>query len=136
MTNKPRRQRAGLGTSGDSVRLSESMARGLRGRIVRLVSQAGPLGMTIGEAERQIRDHKAHSISPRFSELEKTRALVRSFVGYGRPTMRFPKGVPRFFTRHDEETRRNVNVYWVPEFAPAATDHGDKSNGVEAKYHD
>ncbi len=72
-----------------------------------------------------------NSVSPRFSELEKLGALVRIFIGYGRPTSRFPKGAPRFITRRDDETGRNVNVYWLPEFAPTARVEASASNQEE-----
>jgi len=99
---------------------SAALAQRLRERIVSLARVAGPKGITINEAERQIQDHKGHSVSPRFVGLVNSGVLVRVFVGYGAPTKRFPKGAPRYRTRHDEETRRNVTIHWLPEFAPAA----------------
>ena len=135
-----------LGTSGESIRQSERLVRGLCAQIVSIAWAAGPKGTTINEVGRQIQDHKEHSISPRFSELEKRGALVQVPVGRGRPTQRFPKGIPLYMTRYDEETGRNVNVYWVPEFAPTATDNGagpdwesveeGESDGVGTEYHE
>jgi hypothetical protein len=107
-------------TSGDSIRQSATLALKLRPRIVALARAAGPRGLTINDAQSEIQDHKASSVSARFSELESRGALVRVLVGYDPPTKRYPKGEPRYTRRFDEETKRNVNVYWVPEFAPAA----------------
>ena len=118
-----------LGTSGESVKKSKRLARGLRARIVELARAAGSSGLTINDAQRHIRDHKSSSVSARFSELEKRGTLVRVFVGYGRPTKCFPKGRPLYITRYDEETKRNVNVYWVPGFAPAAPESARASSG-------
>jgi hypothetical protein len=128
MTVEVEAHHGGLGTSGESVKRSERLARGLRAQIVRLALAAGPRGLTINEAGWQIRNHKNNSVSPRFSELVKRGALVRVLVGYGRRTKRFPKGIPRYITRYDEETRRNVNVHWVPKFAPAAPDNSPAPN--------
>jgi hypothetical protein len=110
--------RAGLGTSGESAKASQPLALRLREVIIDLARQAGPTGITINEGERLIPDHKGHSVSSRFSELVERGDLVRVFVGYGQPAKRFPKGVPRYVTRYDEETGRNVVVHWLPEFAP------------------
>lgn len=111
-------------TSIESVKKSEELAYRLRGRILDLARRAGGEGLTISEAERQIEDHKGHSISPRFSQLVRTGALVRVFIGYGEPTRSSPQGVRHYVTRHDEETGRNVVVHWVPEFAPPREEVG------------
>jgi hypothetical protein len=113
---------AGLGTSGESVMQSEPLARGLRAQIVVLAREAGTWGITINEAERLIRNHKGHSVSPRFSELVMRGALVRRLTGYSGPTARFPKGAPIYESRYDAETGRNVVIHWHPEFAPPVQD--------------
>jgi hypothetical protein len=117
--DRPSEPDLGLASSVESANKSEQLAERLRGRILDLVRKAGTDGLTINEAERQIEDHKGHSVSPRFSELFKQGALVRILLGRGTPTRRFPLGSPRYFTRYDEETRRNVTVHWAPEFTPA-----------------
>lgn len=105
-------------TSVESVEKSEELATRLRERILDLARKAGRNGLTINEAERQIEDHKGHSISPRFAELRKRGELVRVLVGHGRSTKHFPDGIPRYLTRYDEETGRKVNIHWIVEFAP------------------
>jgi len=120
---------ANYGTSVESLKASQKLARRLCDKVFDLALEAGPKGIMINEAVTLIEDHKANSVSPRFSELEKRGALVRVFRGCGRPTKRFPKGVPLYRTRYDEETRRNVNIYWVPEFAPAAPGEALVANG-------
>src|SRR5580765_3340359 len=99
-------------TSIDSLNKSEELATHLRERILDLARKAGRNGLTINEAERQIGDHKGHSVSPRFSELVRQGALVRVLVDPGQRTKR-----PRCVTRYDEETARDVNVHWIPEYA-------------------
>lgn len=105
-------------TSIDSLKKSRELAIRLRERILDLARKAGREGLTINEAERQIGDHKGHSVSPRFSELVRQGALVRILGDYERPAGRFHRGLCRYVTRYDEETSRNVTVHWVPEFAP------------------
>jgi hypothetical protein len=117
-----------LETSSESMRKSEPLALRLREQILDLARKAGSRGITINEAERQIQNHKGHSVSPRFSELVKRGGLVREFVGYGQPSKLFPKSVPRYRTRYDEETGRNVVVHWLPEFAPAEARDGVSPN--------
>lgn len=108
----------GLGTSGASLKSSQSLAISLRQQILVLAQKACSAGITISEAERLIEGHKGHSISPRFAELIKCGKLVRIPLAPGHQTNRFPCGIPRFMTRYDEQSRRNVNVHWLPEFAP------------------
>jgi hypothetical protein len=111
---------ASANTSIDSLKKSEHLATRLRGRILDLARKAGREGLTINEAEDQIEDYKGRSISPRFSELVRKGDLVRIPFDDDQPT-RHP-GVVRYMTRYDGETRRNVTVHWVPEFAPLRTD--------------
>ena len=105
-----------VGTSIDSLKKSQELATRLRERIIDLARNAGRNGLTINEAERQIGDHKGHSVSPRFSELVRQGALVRVPVDHGLPTK--PRRGSRFVTRYDEETGRSVNVHWISEYAP------------------
>jgi len=114
-------------TSIDSLKKSEELARLLRERILDLARRAGRKGLTINEAERQIGDHKGHSVSPRFSELVRQGALVRVLTDSERPTRRSPRGLCRHITRYDEETGRNVKVHWVPEFTPVRKGKGPDS---------
>jgi hypothetical protein len=86
------------------------LAAKLREHILVLAREAGSFGLTINEAAEQIPGHKPWSISPRFAEL-------RHYVGVGKPTKRFPAGRPRYATRYDARTKRNVRVHWLPEFA-------------------
>ena len=109
-----------IATSIESAEKSEPMAASLRARVARMTRDSGRDGLTINQAQKQIQDHKDGSISARFSELVKSGAIVRVFVGYGQRTRRFPNGVPKYVSRYDEETRRNVSVHWAPEFAPSA----------------
>lgn len=111
--------KAVLTSSAESANKSEELASRLRGRIIALARKAGENGLTINEAEREIEDHKGHSVSPRFAELIKRGHLIRLLIGYGPSTKHFPRGSPRYFTRYDEVTRRNVTVHWAPESAPA-----------------
>jgi hypothetical protein len=104
-------------TSIDSLKKSEELSTRLRERILDLARKAGRNGLTINEAERQIGDHKGHSVSPRFSELVRQGALVRVPVDHGRPTKHC--GVSRWVTRYDEETGRSVTLHWIPACAPA-----------------
>jgi len=104
-------------TSIDSLNKSEELATHLRERILDLARKAGRNGLTINEAERQIGDHKGHSVSPRFSELVRQGALVRVSVDHDKATKRCR--VSRWVIRYDEETGRNVTVHWLPEYAPA-----------------
>jgi hypothetical protein len=106
-------------TSAESARKSGRLATRLRDRIVNLARKAGAQGLTINDAERTISDHKSQSVSPRFAELVARGALVRVPIEPGRPTKRFPFGMPRCVRRYDEQTRRKVIVHWAPEFAPA-----------------
>ena len=108
-------------TSGDSAKESQQIAARLRQQILDLARKAQNRGLTINEAERLINNHKGHSISPRFAELVRRGLLIRILIGRTRPTKRSPHGAPRYVTRFDPETRRNVNVHWVPEFAPSLT---------------
>jgi hypothetical protein len=110
-----------LTSSTESANKSEELAARLRRRIIDLARRSGKVGLSINEAEEQIDDHKGHSVSPRFAGLVKQGVLVRLLIGRGKPTRRFPNGVPRYVTRYDQKTRRNVNVHWVPEFAPASS---------------
>jgi hypothetical protein len=127
-SDKSRESQLGVAGSAVTENKSQQLAARLRGRILDLARTADKVGLTINEAERQIENHKGHSVSPRFAELVKQGYLVRVLVGHGPLTKRFARGSPRFFTRYDEETRRNVNVHWVPEFAPASTDLRDASS--------
>jgi hypothetical protein len=106
--------------SSDSPAQSSNLAAKLRARIVALARAAGQDGISISETEQQIPEHKTQSVSPRFAELVNRRALVRVLIGHGKPTTRFSGGVPLYVTRLDTETRRNVIVHWLPEFAPSA----------------
>lgn len=109
-----------LTTSGESVNESQQSAARLRQQILEFARGAQDQGLTINQAEHLIENHKGHSISPRFAELVRLRLLVRIITGRTRPTARFPQGAPIYWTRYDEETRRNVIVHWLPEFAPVA----------------
>ena len=111
---------SGLTTIGESARESQQTAAHLRQQILNLARKARERGLTINEAERLINGHKGHSVSPRFAELVRLRLLVRIVIGRTRQTKRFPQGAPRYRTRYDEETRRNVIVHWAPKFAPPA----------------
>jgi hypothetical protein len=95
-----------------------TLAAKLRARIIALAREAAYEGLTINEAERNITEHKNHSVSPRFAELVRKGVLVRVVIGWSEPTPRFPKGRPIYQTRWDEQTRREVYVHWLPEFAP------------------
>src|ERR1700687_324163 len=117
MKTKKKGITANVETSIDSLKKSEELATRLRERIVDLARKAGRNGLTINEAERQIGDHKGHSVSPRFSELVRRGALVRIPVAHGQLTKR--RGLSRCVTRHDDETDRNVTIHWVPECAPS-----------------
>ena len=109
-----------LGTSGESAKESQILAGRLRNRILDLARRVGTRGLTISEAERFVDDHKGHSVSPRFAELVRAGALVRIPIEPGRSTRRFPGGIPRYISRRDEQTGREVNVHWLPEFAPVS----------------
>lgn len=118
-----------LGTSAESAKESGRLATRLRDRIVDLAQKAGAKGLTINEAEAIILDHKIQSVSPRFAELIARGALVRVPIEPGRPTKRSPFGTPRYMRRYDEQTKRRVNVHWIPEFAPiAASESVDDQN--------
>ena len=119
-----------LTTSGESAKASQQTAARLREQILELAHAAQQEGITINEAERLIDDHKGHSISPRFAELVRLGLLVRVEIGRNLPTVKFPQGAPRYRTRYDAETRRNVIVHWSPEFAPAATEAEEESSPV------
>jgi hypothetical protein len=107
-------------TSHESAAQVGELAARLRGRIIALARDAGEVGITINEAERLIADHKYNGVSPRFAELVRRGDLVRELIGHGKPTKRFPDGVPHYTARWDERTERNVIVHWSPEFAPKA----------------
>lgn len=119
MNAKINARTSGLTTSGESARKSQQTAVRLRQLILEFARRAEGRGLTINEAERLIEDHKGHSVSPRFAELVRVGLLVRMVIGRALPTTRFPQGAPRYVTRHDEETRRNVIVHWIPKFAPS-----------------
>jgi hypothetical protein len=118
-------------TSIDSLKKSEELATRLRERILDLARKAGRNGLTINEAERQIGDHKGHSVSPRFSELVRQGALVRVPVDDGPSTKHC--GVSRWVTRYDEETGRNVTVHWIPEFAPTSNASAPSTSMAETE---
>lgn len=124
---------SGLTTSGASVNESQQTAAHLRQQILESARRAQGQGLTINQAERLIENHKGHSVSPRFVELVRRGLLVRIVIGRALPTMRFPQGAPRYWTRYDEETRRNVIVHWAPEFAPMAieADQQKKPGGAQ-----
>lgn len=115
---------ANVETSIDSLKKSEELATRLRERILDLARKAGRNGLTINEAERQIGDHKGHSVSPRFSELVRRGSLVRVLVDHGEPTKRCR------ISRYDDETGRNVTVHWVPEFAPSPNNTEPKNDST------
>jgi hypothetical protein len=119
-----------LTTSGESIKESQQTAVQLRQQILEFARRAQGQGLTINQAERLIENHKGHSISPRFAELVRLGRLVRIITGRSEPTTRFPQGAPRYWTRYDEETRRNVIVHWVPEFAPIAIETNKNSEAV------
>jgi hypothetical protein len=120
----------GLITSGESAKESEVVACRLRVRILALALRAGANGLTISEAERLIDDHKGHSVSPRFAELVRIGALVRVPIEPGRPTKRFPHGIPRYARRKDEQTGRTVNIHWLPEFVQLREDSVERNHGA------
>jgi hypothetical protein len=105
-------------SSHESAGKIDNLAAKLRARVLTIASEAREHGVTISEASAAIPEHRAHSISPRFAELVESGHLVRVLVGHGKPTKRFPCGVPRYMTRWDEQTKRNVIIHWVPEFTP------------------
>ncbi len=107
-------------SSHDSAAQLGELAAKLRTKIVALARAVGAQGLTANEAERAIPEHKGHCVSPRFAELVERGDLVRVLTGYGKPTKRFPGGVPRYVTHFDRETRRDVILHWLPEFAPSA----------------
>jgi hypothetical protein len=104
--------------NSDAAAAVGALAAQLRARILDLAQDAGPTGLTSNEAERLITAHKANGVSPRFSELVRHGDLVRVLVGHGPGTKRFPGGVPRYVTRWDGRTERNVIVHWHPNFTP------------------
>jgi hypothetical protein len=87
-------------------------------RILEVVRSSGPHGRTQSEVVDGIPEYKPGSITPRFTRLVRNRQLVLIPLGNTKPTKRCPGGRPRYITRFDKETKRNVNVYWAPEFAP------------------
>jgi len=107
-------------TSIDSFKQSQAFIETLCDRILELARKAGACGLTIHEAEQQLGDHRARGVSARFAELVRTGKLSRVITGYCAPTARYPQGMPRYATRYDQETQRNVIVHWIPEFAPQA----------------
>ena len=72
-----------LGTSGESLKESQQLAKRLREQNLDLAREAGSHGITINEAERRIQDHKATSVSPRFAEHVERGALVRARTPFG-----------------------------------------------------
>jgi len=88
------------------------------GRIIEIVRASGQLGRTQSEVVASVPEYKPGSITPRFVWLVERRQLVRIRIGTTKPTKRNPGGRPLYITRFDEETKRPVNVYWAPEFAP------------------
>jgi hypothetical protein len=121
---------SGLTTSAESAIESQQTAARLRQQILGLARNAQGRGLTINEAALLIDDHKGHSVSPRFAELVRLGLLVRIVIARGMKTLRFPQGAQRYWTRYDEETRRNVIVHWVPEFAPVAIDADEQKKPV------
>ena len=119
------------GTSSQSAAASAEVSGKLRARIVRLARAAGSKGISLSETVQAIPDHKLSSITPRFVELVKGKQLVRVFIGAGKPTKRYPAGRPIFLTRFDEQTKRNVLVQWVPEFAPSAIEARRRERGSD-----
>lgn len=105
-------------SSHESAAAVGALAARLRARVLDIAGEAGAHGVTISEASAAIPQHRPHSISPRFAELVECGYLVRVLVGHGTHTKRFPGGVPRYVTRWDEQTKRNVIVHWSPEFVP------------------
>lgn len=106
-------------TSHEAAASSVDLARKLRDRILQLAKAAAWTGITIAEGAEAIPERRASSITPRFSELVERGQLVRTFVGMGKPTKRFPAGRPLYETRLDEQTRKRVLLHWLPEFAPS-----------------
>ena len=109
-------------SSHEAAAASEELADRLCDRVIEVARAAGWRGITLSEAAELIPEHKATSITPRFKELLGRGQLVRVRVGTGEPTSRFLNGRPRYVTRFDEQTRRNVLVHWAPEFEPKAMD--------------
>jgi hypothetical protein len=105
-------------TSHASAAAVGALAARLRARVLAIAGEAREHGVTISEVSAAIPEHRAHSISPRFAELVERGHLVRVLVRRGKSTKRFPGGVPRYTTRWDEQTKRNVIIHWLPEFAP------------------
>jgi hypothetical protein len=105
-------------TSYASAAAVGALAARLRARVLTIAHEARERGITINEASAAIPEHRAHSVSPRFAELVERGHLVRVLVGHGKNTKRFPCGIPRYMTRWDEQTKRDVIVHWLPEFAP------------------
>lgn len=97
-------------TSHQSADAVGKLAAKLRARILVLAHDAGAFGLTISEAAQRISEHKPWSISPRFAELLRSGALVRHCVGVK------PSGRPRYATRFDPLTKKNVLVHWLPKF--------------------
>jgi hypothetical protein len=118
-------------TSYRSVAASAEVSGKLRALIVRLAREAGSTGITLSEAEQAIPDHKPSSITPRFTELVAVGQLVRVCIGAGKPTKQHPAGRPQFLTRYDEQTKRNVLIHWVPEFAPSAIEARRRERGSD-----
>jgi hypothetical protein len=106
-------------TSHASAAVVGALAARLRARVLAIAGEAREIGITINETSAAIPEHRAHSVSPRFAELVERGHLVRVLVGHGKSTKRFPCGIPRYATRWDEQTKRNVIVHWLPEFAPS-----------------
>jgi hypothetical protein len=105
-------------SSHASAAVVEALAARLRARVLTIAHEARELGITINETSAAIPEHRAHSVSPRFAELVERGHLVRVLIGHGKVTKRFPGGIPRYMTRWDEQTERNVIIHWLPEFAP------------------
>lgn len=106
-------------TSHESAHQIDELVEKLHAHILVLVKRAGPLGLTINEAERAITEHKNHSVSPRFSTLVEKGLLARKIIGFS------ARGRPRYQKRYDPNTRRNVIVHWLPEFLPKEEKESD-----------
>jgi hypothetical protein len=105
-------------TSHESAVAFHKHVSNVNARIIEIVRASGHHGRTQSEAVALMPEYKAGSITPRFSRLVKRGLLVLIRVGTTKPTKASPLGRPRYITRHDEETNRDVNIYWVSEIAP------------------
>ena len=105
-------------TSLESAEAFEKHVPDLNDRIVDIVRSSGRHGRTQSEVVDAIPEYKPGSVTPRFTRLIRNRRLVLIRIGKTKPTKRCPGGRARYITRFDQETKRDVNIYWVPEFAP------------------